>query len=178
MHVLFSKRCTFMVCKALSLGLLWWLSGKEFIWNAGDAGLIPGSGRSPGGGSGNPLQYSCLKNPMDRGVWWAAQFMGWQRVRHDCATEHAKHFLIQDVTYPSYQASEETRQVFIVKEGRQVESSYQPPSPPYHLVPCRSQPCSSWQVQNLHSAEQSPHSFPALPPPHGYQNLWVPKSSL
>ena len=34
-------------------------------------GLIPGSGRSPGGGSGNPLQYSCLENPMDRGAWWA-----------------------------------------------------------------------------------------------------------
>ena len=42
--------------------------------NAGDtrdAGLIPGSGRSPRGGHGNPLQYSCLENPMDRGVWWA-----------------------------------------------------------------------------------------------------------
>ena len=37
---------------------------------AGDVGLIPGSGRSPGGGSGNPLQYSCLGNPMDRGGWW------------------------------------------------------------------------------------------------------------
>ena len=36
-----------------------------------DAGLIPGSGRSFGGGNGNPLQYSCLKNPMDRGTWWA-----------------------------------------------------------------------------------------------------------
>ena len=36
-----------------------------------DAGLIPGSGRSPGGGHGNPLQYSCLGNPMDRGLWWA-----------------------------------------------------------------------------------------------------------
>ena len=34
-------------------------------------GSIPGSGRSPGGGSGNPLQYSCLENPMDRGPWWA-----------------------------------------------------------------------------------------------------------
>jgi len=33
--------------------------------------LIPGSGRSPGGGNGNPLQYSCLENPMDRGAWWA-----------------------------------------------------------------------------------------------------------
>ena len=42
--------------------------------NAGDArdtGLIPGLGRSPGGRRGNPLQYSCLGNPMDRGTWWA-----------------------------------------------------------------------------------------------------------
>ena len=38
--------------------------------NVGDVGLIPGSGRSPGGGHGNPLQYSCLENPMDRGAWW------------------------------------------------------------------------------------------------------------
>ena len=37
--------------------------------NAGDVGLIPGSGRSPGEGNGNPLQYSCLENPMDRGAW-------------------------------------------------------------------------------------------------------------
>ena len=39
--------------------------------NGGAAGLIPGSGRSPGGGNGNPLQYSCLEKPMDRGAWWA-----------------------------------------------------------------------------------------------------------
>ena len=38
--------------------------------NAGDRSLIPGSGRSPGGGNGNPLQYSCLGNTMDRGDWW------------------------------------------------------------------------------------------------------------
>ena len=36
-----------------------------------DAGSVPGPGRSPGGGHGNPLQYSCLENPMDRGAWWA-----------------------------------------------------------------------------------------------------------
>ena len=45
--------------------------------NAGDvrdAGSIPGSGRSPGGGQGNPLQYSCLDNPMDRGPWWATVY--------------------------------------------------------------------------------------------------------
>ena len=45
--------------------------GKESACGAGDLGLIPGSGRSPGGGHGNPLQYSCLENPMDRGAWQA-----------------------------------------------------------------------------------------------------------
>ena len=39
--------------------------------NAGDQGSIPGLGRRPGGGNGNPLQYSCLENPMDEGAWWA-----------------------------------------------------------------------------------------------------------
>ena len=39
--------------------------------NAGDTGLIPGLGKSPGVGNGNPLQYSCLRNPMDRGAWQA-----------------------------------------------------------------------------------------------------------
>ena len=42
---------------------------KEFACNAGDLGSIPGSGRSPGEGNGNPLQYSCLENSMDRGAW-------------------------------------------------------------------------------------------------------------
>ena len=55
----------------LYIGLRWWLSGKESACNAGVSGLIPGSGRSPGEGNGNPLQYSCLENPMDRGAWWA-----------------------------------------------------------------------------------------------------------
>ena len=45
---------------------------KESTYNAGDMGSVPGSGRSPGGGHGNPLQYSCLENPMDRGAWRAA----------------------------------------------------------------------------------------------------------
>ena len=44
---------------------------KESAFNARDAGLIPGLGRSPRGGHGNPLKYSCLENPMDRGDWWA-----------------------------------------------------------------------------------------------------------
>ena len=44
---------------------------KESACNAGDRALIPGSGRSPGEGNGNPLQYSCLECSMDRGAWWA-----------------------------------------------------------------------------------------------------------
>ena len=51
-----------------------WLSSKESACRAGaaeDSGSIPGSGRYPGEGHGNPLQYSCLGNPMDRETWWA-----------------------------------------------------------------------------------------------------------
>ena len=51
-------------------GLPWWLSSKESVCSAeeaGHTGSIPGSGR----GNGNPLQYSCLRNPIDRGAWWA-----------------------------------------------------------------------------------------------------------
>ena len=48
--------------------------------------MIPGSGRSPGEGNGNPLQYSCLENPMDGGAWWATAH-GVTRVRHDLATK-------------------------------------------------------------------------------------------
>ena len=54
--------------------------------DAGDSGLIPGSGRSPGGRNGNPLQYSCLENPMDRGDWQATVH-GVTRVGHNLATK-------------------------------------------------------------------------------------------
>ena len=55
---------------------------KESAYNAGDPGSIPGSRRSPGEGHGNPLQYSCLENPMDRGAWQATVY-GVARVRDD-----------------------------------------------------------------------------------------------
>ena len=48
-----------------------WLGGKESACQAGDVGLIPGSGRSPAERYGNPFQYSCQGNPVDRGVWQA-----------------------------------------------------------------------------------------------------------
>ena len=58
----------------LMRGLPRWLSGKNPPANAGDAGSIPRSGISPGGGHGNPLQYSCLENSMDRGAWQATVY--------------------------------------------------------------------------------------------------------
>ena len=60
--------------------------GKESACSAADSGLIPGSGRSPGEGNDNPLQYSCLENPMDWGAWWATVH-GIIRVRHDLASK-------------------------------------------------------------------------------------------
>ena len=58
--------------------------GKESACNSGDPGLISGSGRSPGKGNGNPLQYSCLGNPIDRGAWQATVH---GVARHDLATK-------------------------------------------------------------------------------------------
>ena len=55
----------------ISLKLPGGSDGKVSAHNAGDLGSIPGLGRCPGAGNGNPLQYCCLENPMDRGAWWA-----------------------------------------------------------------------------------------------------------
>ena len=66
--------------------------GKEPACNTGDPGSISGSGRSPGEENGNPLQYSCLENPMGRGAWWATVY-GVVRVRHNLATKPPKDFL-------------------------------------------------------------------------------------
>ena len=60
-----------VVLTPLFLGFPGGLDGKESACKAGDLGSVPGFGRSPGGGHGNTLQYSCLENPMDRGAWWA-----------------------------------------------------------------------------------------------------------
>ena len=59
-------------CNSVIIGLPWWLRRrKTSACNAGDLGLIPGLGRASGEGNGNPLQCSCLENPMDGGAWWA-----------------------------------------------------------------------------------------------------------
>ena len=91
-----------------------WLSGYPYIaaaaggsevkasaCNAGDLGSIPGSGRSPGEGNGNPLQYSCLENPMDRGAWWAT--VRSQGHKESDTTEwHHFHFLLPLHTLVTY----------------------------------------------------------------------------
>ena len=75
--------CIYMVFPGVSVV-------KNPLANAGDTGLIPGLGRCPGEGNGNPFQYSCLGNPMDRGAG-GLQSMGSQRVRHDLATKQQQH---------------------------------------------------------------------------------------
>ena len=70
----------------LGEGLPKWLNGKEVACQAGDNSSIPESGRSPREGNGNPLQYSCLENPMDRGAWWATVH-GITTVGHNLATK-------------------------------------------------------------------------------------------
>ena len=69
----------------------------ESACNAGDLGSIPRLGRSPGEGNGNPFQYSCLENSMDRGSWWATVH-GWQRVRHDGVTNTCTQLASQTIT--------------------------------------------------------------------------------
>ena len=70
--------------------------------DAAYAGLIPGSGRFPGGGNDNPLQYSCLGNPMDRGAWWATVRGVTKRVGHDSATENNNElFLLMKLLKPN-----------------------------------------------------------------------------
>ena len=59
------------ICRAVIMDFPGGSEGKESACNVGDPGLIPGLGRSPGEGHGNPLQYSCLENPMDGGAWQA-----------------------------------------------------------------------------------------------------------
>ena len=65
------KSIVLLLIVKVSPALPRWLSCKESACNAGDTGSTPGLGISPGEGHGHPLQCSCLKNPMDRGAWWA-----------------------------------------------------------------------------------------------------------
>ena len=67
--------------------------GRKSPWNVGDCGLIPGSGRSPREGNGNPLQYSCLENSVDRGAWWAT-YSPWCHKDSDTTERLHFHFVM------------------------------------------------------------------------------------
>ena len=82
----------------MSVGFPHSLVNKSSACNAGDLGLIPGSGRSTGEGNGNPLQYSCLENPMDRGAW-RTTVRGVARVGHDLATKTTNHQKLVIITH-------------------------------------------------------------------------------
>ena len=111
-YSLLSLSCLFSYIFTFHIPSLWSLSpktpdfpgglkGKESACSAGDLGSIPGSGRSRGEGNSNPLQDSCLENPMDRRAWQAIQPMGSQRVRHDGETfTFQKHTIYQLITPP------------------------------------------------------------------------------
>ena len=98
-----SISCIFLELSSLAFSgqihiILWGFPGgsevKVSTWNAGDPGLIPGSGRSPGEGNGTPLQYSCLENPMEGGAWLAITVHGVakSRTRLDCFTIYCSSF--------------------------------------------------------------------------------------
>ena len=80
----------FSFCLWFPLGFPGGSDGKESACNAGDPGSVPGSGRAPGEGNGNPLQYSCLENSMDREAW----SIGLQKVGHDWATNTQIHVCV------------------------------------------------------------------------------------
>ena len=93
--------------------------------NAGDRGSIPRSGRSPGGGHSNPLQYSCLENSMDRGAWWATVH-GVAELEHACKgkkpSEMAIYYSITNICLSGKGRTMETVKksaVFRVRRGRQ-----------------------------------------------------------
>ena len=71
--------------------------GKASVYNARDLGSSPGLGRSPGEGNGNPLQYCCLENPMDRGAWYATVYgvaKSWTRLSNFTSSLYNKRFNI------------------------------------------------------------------------------------
>ena len=73
---------------------------QETIYNPGNVGLNSGSGRSPGEGNGNPLQYSCLGSPMDRGAWWAT-VDGAMRAGHDLVTKPPSCYVLLTLAGPT-----------------------------------------------------------------------------
>ena len=131
-------RISFLLFFTLVLCLVGFSAGSEFACNVGDPGSIPGLGRSPGGGHDNPLQYSCLENPMDRKAWWAT-ISGVTRVSHDLAAKPStttvfqfSHSVVSNSLQPHGQASLSITNSWSLLKLMSIVSVI----PPYHLILC------------------------------------------
>ena len=149
------------------MGLPWWLSDKESDCDAEDtgdsAGSIPGWGRSPGGGHVNPLQYSCLENPMDRGAWQVTVHRLAHRVNTTEASEHAcnlillindklKHMQCGEELLFNHEAVYLSNELLtLMKPGKKTPNELSPQNPSYSLCPLSNTGISS----NLHLTECS-----------------------
>ena len=103
---------------------------KNMPANAGDMGSIPTLGRSSGEGNGNPLQYSCLRNPMDRGTWWATVH-GVVKVGHDLATKQQQQILGKCIKIW-------TKEYFLFPHKHSFEQQKMAPLPGPHQLRCLS----------------------------------------
>ena len=105
--------------------------GEDFTWSEGDPGLIPGLGRSPREGDGNPLQYSCLENPMNRGAWWHSL---WGSKELDMTEQltPSLHFQLVPLILPQLEPSFPIREVFPWLTLLQAATHPPPPGPFLH----------------------------------------------
>ena len=127
---------------------------KESAFNAGDQSSVPGLGRSPGEGNGYPLQYSFLKNPMDRGAWWATDYgvaKNWPRLSH-------WHLTIQQCRCVTSQAGSEQAVPLLLSSPGMLALGRSPPSGTAFLPPLR-KPCQKGLlITALLSLQQQPAS--------------------
>ena len=125
---------------------------KEFAFNAGDQSSIPGLGRSAGKGNGYPLQYSCLKNPMDRGAWWATDYgvaKNWPRLSHS-------HLMIQRCRCVTSQAGSEQAVPLLLSSLGMLALGRSPPSGTAFL-PWESQARKAFWSQPCWASSSSQH---------------------
>ena len=144
-----------------SRGLPQWLGNKESSCNArdaGDMGSTPGSGRSPRGGNGNPLQYSRLENPMDRGAWWVpwtgeshGQRSPWGLKESDTTERLSMHVLLQSPQcqrslhqHPGFPSGSDSGHFWAQSAGQDYPDATCHPSRP-HL-----QGTELWKIQLFH----------------------------
>ena len=148
--------------------------GKESACNAGDLGSVPGSGISPEEGNGYPLQYSCLENSMDRGVWWATVY-GAQRVGHDWVPNIHTHTHVNYTSIKMEKIQLSSVQLFSWSD------SLRPHGLQHTRLPCQSstpRACSnscpsSWWCHTTISSSVVPFSFCIQTFPHKGLFQWV-----